>query len=223
MKRTAIALLLLPATAACQAGPTESLSPTHEAHAGAVAAMLDAGMERHTFPDPDPGVPAYARLTTLLDQIFHYDGWVVIPFYRDPACVPADFNLLGLFDPPGPDGPGAFGCPLTVRGFYLVEAGSPQGTFPRISFSDGDAVPVWLVRQDAFSAALETGRVTMADLEAMSPRRGVATSYRETLRPRIGEHLVVIDASGALDDGARFQFHVTHVEDVTRAIRLRIR
>lgn len=55
--------------------------------------------------------------------------------------------------------------------------------------------------------------VTFSDLEAMNPLRGTATTYDETLQPRPGEHLVVIDAAGHLDDGRPFEFHVTHVED----------
>jgi hypothetical protein len=224
MKRIALVLLMVPVAAACQAGPTEILAPTHEAHEAAVSALVAAGMQRVTFPDPDPGMPAYARMTTLLDQLFHDDGWLAIPFYRDPACIPEDFNLLGLFHPPGPDGIGAFECqPLTTHGFYLVEADAPMGTFPRVAFSSGDAVPFWFVDWDEFQAALGTGRVTIGDLAAMTRLEGVATSYRETLRPRPGEHLVVIDARGRLADGRAFQFHITHVEDQTRAVRVRFR
>jgi hypothetical protein len=51
---------------------------------------------------------------------------------------------------------------------------------------------------------------------------GTATSFDETLQPRMdeGEHLVMIDAAGQLEDGRAFHFHVVHLEDETLSLRL---
>jgi hypothetical protein len=189
-----------------------------------VDALLAEGYERHEFPDPDPGIPAYARVSPILGQFFHDDGWLAIPLYRDPACLPADFNLLEFFDFPGETGPGAFGCPLTVSGFALLEPGSELGTFPRITIANGNAVPFWFVRWADFEAAMASGSITFAELEGMERLVGTATSFDETLQPRMdaGEHLVMIDAVGQLDDGRAFSFHVVHLEDETLSLRLSI-
>ena len=42
----------------------------------------------------------------------HTEEWAVVIFYRTPACVPADFNLLDFFDPP----PRPFLCDLQIEG-----------------------------------------------------------------------------------------------------------
>ena len=84
------------------------------------------GLVRTTWPSAeDPGMPFYARIE--IGQIVTVDGWAIIAFYRDPACIPADFNLLTFFDAPA-----AFGCPHTVEGFTLwygeAFAGAPPAT-----------------------------------------------------------------------------------------------
>jgi hypothetical protein len=65
--------------------------------------------------------------------------------------------------------------------------------------------------------------VTMGELRAMNPLRGVATRFSETLRPRVGDHLLVLSAAGTLTDGRRFDVQVTHVESTTRNLRIDIR
>jgi hypothetical protein len=204
------------ATEGAAAAPDASATPLEEAD------LLAQDYERVTFPDPDPGIPAYARVATVVNQFYHADGWLAIPFFRDPACVPDDFDMLALFDFPGPDGPGAFGCALRHSGHYLVEAGALPGTFPRLYVSTGDAVPFWFVRWGDFQTAMADGPVTLPRIRAMNPRMGTATVFRETVQPRLTEHLVITDATGRLDDGTPFEFHVTHVGDETRRIRIRL-
>lgn len=76
------------------------------------------------FPGPaDTGVPAYARIERAPDgkPLVHHDkDWAAIIFYRDPACVPAGFNLLDFLDTPG-----VFNCPMTVVGSSLWKNGPP--------------------------------------------------------------------------------------------------
>jgi hypothetical protein len=209
--------------AACSTGePTVAAQASPVARA-AQAAVPTTGMVKRRFPAEDPGIPIYMRLERSLDQVFRDGDWIVIPIYRDPTAIPPTFNLLTYFDPPGPGGPGAFAAPLRIEGHYMVEADAPLGTFPRIAISRGDAVPVWFVRREALAAAMADGVLTIGDLVALSPLRGTATRYAETLRPRVDEHLVVIDASGRLDDGRHFTVHVTHVGDRSQSVRIAFR
>jgi hypothetical protein len=207
-----------PAPVPTASGPSaeDSATPYDE------ATLLARGYTRVTFPDPDPGIPAYARVTSVASQFYHDEGWLAIPFFRDPDCVPDDFDLLRLFDFPGPNGPGSFACPLRHSGHYLVEDGAQPGTFPRLYVSHGDNVPFWFVRWSDFQKAMARGSVTLPQVRAMNPRKGVATDFRETVHPRLDEHLVITDARGRLEDGTFFEFHVTHVGDQTREIRLRL-
>lgn len=216
------AAALLPTLGGCgqpTAHTSEALAETAVEALGQEA----QGLARKEIPAEDPGPPFYARLTSTLDQFFHADGWLAIPFYRDPACVPPGFNLLELFHFPGPDGAGAFACPILVRGFMLIEPGAPLGAFPRKVALEGDSVPFWFVKWDDFQATAADGIVTIAELEALGPIRGTADRYRETLKPRVGEHAVVISAGGSTDDGRRFSFHVTHLEDQTKSVQVRFR
>jgi hypothetical protein len=170
------------------------------------------------FPKDDPGAPFYARSGPLLNQFFISNGWLVIPFFRDLSCIRPDFNFLNVFDVPA-----AFSCALTVNGFYIIEADAPIGTFPLIVQSTGTAVPFWFVRWDAFSQIAEDGVVTIEDRKALNPLTGTADKFKETLRPRMESHHVQINASGVLEDGRSFNFHVTHVGDETKNIGLTIK
>ncbi len=182
-----------------------------------------AGLVRVTVPDPDPGIPAYARAFPGANQFFHDGVWLAIPFYRAPSAIPADFNLLEFFHFPGPNGPGAFGTPILIEGFYFIEPNAPLGTFPTLAVSTGDSVPIWFVRWSDYQAAMADNVITIGDVVAMQPLRGIATQFKETLKPRLDDHLTVITASGVLDDGRTFEFHVTHVGDTTRALRITFR
>lgn len=221
--RSIVPLVTLALIAACGAeGPTIAAQSLTDARAAETEAKGGGMVKRH-FPADDPGVPIYMRLTTTLNQIFRDGDWVVIPIYRDPAAIPPSFNLLTYFDPPGPSGPGAFAAPLRITGHYMIEADAPLGTFPKIVISRGDAVPIWFVRWDALAAAMADGTLTVGDLAGLAPLRGTATRFTETLRPRMSEHHVVIDAAGTLADGRRFTVHVTHVGDRSRSVRIAFR
>lgn len=214
--------LLLPTALLLAAACTSSPSTSPEALADQlVAEARAAGMVRVAFPADDPGAPLYARVEPSLKQFFHNGEWLAIPFVRRPNQIPDDFNLMQYFNPPGPGGPGAFAAELVLSGFFMIEAGAPLGTFPKVAISTGTAVPIWFVRWTEFQAAMADGVVTMPELRALQPLVGTATRYHETLRPRPDEHLVVINASGTLADGRAFDLHVTHEGDITRSIRIR--
>lgn len=221
MLRTAsLTMTLLLALGGCSQETPLVAPPTPDA---ATAAAQSQGLVRLDIPDQDPGPPFYARVTTILDQLFHDDGWLAVPFYRAPSCVPAAFNLLEHFHFPGPEGGGAFGCPLLLSGFLLTEPDAPPTRFPRQVILRGSGSPFWFVRWDDFQEAAEDGVVTVGELASLDPLVGTTRRYHETLKPREEDHVVVIDADGTLEDGRTFSFHVTHIEDRTHAVRIRFR
>lgn len=209
------------AVAACSGSGTPAPPPADPM--GPLPALQDptGGLRTVAFPSDDPGPPFYTRVTTLSNQVFHDGETVAIPVYRDPACIPADFDLLLAFDPPGPGGPGAFACPLLVEGTFLIEPDAPLGTFPVQVMTRG-AAEVWFVPLADFQAASADGTFTFGELLALDPLRGQATHFNETLRPRMEDHQVVITSQGTLEDGRRFLFNVNHQGDRTRTLQMRI-
>ncbi len=207
-------------------GACSSAQPDDDLYAMTLAeqALVSQGMVVKTIPDEDPGPPFYARVTPLLNQLFVDGETLVIPFYRGTDCVPPDFDLMQIFHFPDPPNHfGAFECPLSVWGRLLIEADAPMGTFPKLVTLFGEDVTFFFVPWTPFQAAMQNGPVTMGVLEDLGAVAGSATRFNETLRPREGEHHIVINAGGQLDDGRRFTFHVTHIEDQTKSIRLQIR
>lgn len=165
------------------------------------------GQVRLLVPEQSLGGPFYARIERGL--VLQTDEWVAIAFYRDPACVPASFNLLDFFD--FANIPAIFFCPLTVNGFELWN--DPAGdAAPRQSKLKGNgAVPLWFVSVEDYQAALPG--LTMTELLAMpSLLQGVATDFEETLHPIEGarQSMLQIVAAGCLPDGRAF--HVVAVE-----------
>jgi hypothetical protein len=117
---------------------------------------------RVEVPEDSPGFPFYARI--VWPDIIHTDEWAVIPFYRDPSCVPGDFNLLGFIDIPR-----AFGCPLTVTGFEVWKNGLPIDQAPLVAktYALGN-VPVWFVAWPELDAAIADQVLTISELARLS-------------------------------------------------------
>lgn len=178
-------------------------------------AAIAAGAQVRTDAQP----PFYARISVnpllgLNQEILHDDEWAAIPFYRDPACVPADFNLLQFVDvtPDSVYGLRPFGCALAVEGFELWKNApgiDPAPIHSRLRAID--AVEIWFVSWPALSLEVQDGQLTIGELSSMpSLRRGTATLFSETLHP-LGPakaHNIALEALGYTDDGARFLFHV---------------
>lgn len=223
MRKIALLVVLWLPLTGCKADSATSADAAVEVGAASLAQIDSEGLVRLSIPDEDPGPPFYARVTSILNEFFHDDGWLAIPFYRDPGCIPPDFNMLELFDFPGPDGPGAFACPLLMQGFMLIEPDAPLGTFPRQVVLTGAAVPFWFVPWNEFQAAAIDGEVTIGELSALGPVIGLADRYHEMLKPRETDHAIVIDARGTLEDGRSFQFSVMHLDDRTRSVQVRFR
>ncbi len=226
LDRSALPLVLMAALSGCQVTPAAPLTEPTAPEAAALEART-AGLVRVSFPAQDPGPPFYARVSPypeLLNQVFSDGRTVAIPLYRAPSCIPDDFNLFQIGDPPSADGPGAFGCPLLVHGDGLIEAGAPPGTFPIHVVTKGPA-QIWFVDHDEFVFRTADGILPMARLagEFTSLRIGTADQFQEVLRPRFDpEHSVLIQARGRLEGGERFHLSVNHRGSTLRSIVIQI-
>lgn len=196
-------------------------------------AVLSVGASLHAsvrlwVPWQDPGPPFYAAIDRPpAGQIFQDGEWAAIPFLRDPACVPADVNLLDGFDLP----PRPFGCNLTVRGFVMYKNG-PDDLVPTHALLMGSgAVPVWFVRWSDLQAAIDDDLLTITELEALPSLLVGSASFFEYLqqpgafRPQgLGNGKIESVATGTLSDGRGFQFSVREmgVDQVSTLRHVRI-
>jgi hypothetical protein len=163
---------------------------------------------RTIIPDEDPGPPFYVRVERSAVHtaiVPHTSEWAALVFYRSPTCVPRDFNLMDLFNPPA-----AFGCPLTIDGWDLWRNGPPPTDFiPMLAHFYGlGAVPVWFVSWQELQAAVADDVLTMEELQSLpSLRVGSASYFREVLHPTDGaiEPKLSISAHGTLEDGSPFR------------------
>lgn len=220
-------LLVLVACERSTTAPADTLAPGEAPLLAQTAG--EGGLVRTTWPSAeDPGPPFYARTAPPPRPIHIVDGWSVIQFYRDPACIRPDFNLLAFFDPPA-----AFGCPLVVEGFALWD-GEPFVGAPKMAHQRGmGAVPFWFIPADAVLGAIEDGVLTIGELAALPGLIvGYATYFNDTQHPTAppefggGGHrnpVLTQNARGTLEDGRGFQYHLTAVKGEVKTIRLRFR
>jgi hypothetical protein len=170
--------------------------------------------------DNNGQVPFYARFGQ--NEIFDDGETAVIVFYRPPSCIPADFNMMAFFHFPGPTGPGAFACnPPTTDGFEIWEGAPGEGPAPKQAKLTGNgAVPVWFFAWSDLEPLVNSGVVTIGDLEALSPLRGSATIYDETLHPSQSNanSLVKITAKGNLEGGGSFRVNISYRNGVGNTI-----
>lgn len=169
--------------------------------------------------DPDGGqVPFYARIEPGGFAVSDGDTTLVY-FYRPPACIPADFNLLEFFDFPGPSGPGALGCqPATTEGHAIWETGILVDAAPFFSKLKGlGAVPVWFVDTGDYHNAISDGELTIGELDGLDPLKGNASHLNEVLRPQEVENItmLIVELAGELEDGTPFRAHSVSIQDVT--------
>ncbi len=178
--------------------------------------MQDSDNMTILFPDENPGIPIYARVGPILNQFFVTNGRLVIPFYRNPDCIPENFNFLTYYDPPA-----AFGCELTVEGKFIIEKEAGEEDFPIMAHTEGSQVPVWIVDWPEFQALMENDSVTLPDIEALNPIKGMAQQFEEYLSPRINEHEVIMEAGGTIPGtNQQFTFGLTHRADQIEWISL---
>lgn len=167
------------------------------------------GLTRTTWPtEENPGFPFYAR---ALDN----SEMVAFIFYREPGCVPADFNLLVFYDAPA-----AFSCPHTVHGALLWENEVYVGA-PKLIHSTGNgAVPIWFVSVEVANQAVQDDVLTIGELAGLDGLLiGYADQFNEELHPspdppELGgggnpNPIVIVDAHGQLEDGRAFDMHTS--------------
>lgn len=163
------------------------------------------------------GGPFYARLESYL---IHNDGeWAAIAFYRSPACVPIDFNLLAFFDP------AALDCPSFVAGFEIWKNGPSAGDQSPIQseLKATSPMPIWFVSWTELQAAIADDVLTIEELAALpSLLVGTATSFTETLHPSQAaqQTKTTIVASGFLEDGRNFTYQATETHDTLRHVKI---
>lgn len=194
-------------------------------------AFADEGLVRTEWPSAeDPGLPFYHRFLTPVemgDAHIEIDGdWAAVYFYRDPGCIPEDFNMMFFFDIPI-----AFGCPHEVTGFHLWH-GMPSNGSPKAAVIRGDgSVPVWFVPASVLEQALGDGELTMGELEGLDGLvKGSASRFSETIHPDPlppflggGGHdvpKIALVARGRLEDGRTFFIQATEIGDTTTSSRV---
>jgi hypothetical protein len=166
----------------------------------AMATVLPVGardVDRLEFPGDFPGPPFYARLQSVPLEA---NGWVAIPFIRDPAHVRPGFNLLLLVDVPW-----AFFTPLTSEGFVVQDE---SGDILQAVTNGVPGMPVWFVASAEFAAA-----------------GGAADFYREELHlPGPGRPSSMIDIVSRGTVGAdRFSVHFVEANGTIRVRRIELK
>ncbi len=186
----------------------------------------DEGLITTHWPSAeDPGMPFYARVELMPPYVFNDGEWAAIIFYREPSCVPDNFNLIRFFDVPG-----AFFCPHTVQGTSLWESSNMMIPPKIINMTELASVPVWFVPWEAVKSEANAGGViTRAGLEATPGLvKGYASRYRERLHPHpdfAGQGgnknaKMIVTAKGALEDGRDFGLQISWINDVVTNIRI---
>jgi len=189
-----------------------------------VRAETDLPSLKLEFPLESPGIPAYARLELLIPgfDVPSNEDWAAIVFYRDPDCVPTDFDLGQFFHFPGPGGPGAFGCRLLIEGFehWLNGPGEDPAPIYARSRNAVPELPIWFVSWPELDALFESGMVFIDEIEALpSLIRGSAWWFEEALYPNgaAPDPALTLKAHGRLESGGQFvlewHFHANAGED----------
>jgi hypothetical protein len=184
---------------------------------------------RLAFPEQVPGPPIYAQISNLPafgEEIYHSDEWAAIPFYRETGCVPGAFNLLDMYDIPTETSAGAFGCPLTIKGFEIWPAPPDQAPGPLHMQGLGlGKVPIYFVSWPELRAAVSDRILTFAELSSLpSLKIGYASFFSVNLHPSGLAKVphIEISARGTLQDGRQFQFHVAGGDQSTLVKHVKI-
>lgn len=191
----------------------------------AAPVALGNGPVKLEFPTESPGIPAYARLELLIPDfdVPNNDDWAAIVFYRNPDCIPLDFDLGQFFHFPGPEGPGAFGCELLIEGTEFWATGPEEESAPVYvrSRSAVPDLPVWFVAWSELNELFDAGMVYIDEVEALpSLIRGRAFWFEESLHPNgtAPDPAISLAARGQLETGGRFSlewhYHASADEDI---------
>lgn len=162
------------------------------------------------------GGPFYASFGSILPDgsvfVIHTDEWAAIPFYRNPACVPEDFNLVEQLDF------NALNCYSLVAGFEVWENGPGIDLAPiQISFKAAEPMPIYFIPWDVLEVALEDYMLTMPELRVLEGVRiGIATFYTETWHVEGGAQQVMgncVVKGDMADNGDKFELKYAYGVD----------
>lgn len=223
LSRLCLILNLLVLVGILSCSKDDSVKKTHLELAIEEYAKLksDPGFIEFSTPQDNPGPPFYARIGELgSDRLFLESGnTVIIPMMRNVDCINPEFNLLQIFDVPG-----AFGCALTVHGKGLIEPGAEPQIFPIIAYLQSLDMPIWFLDRTSLLAAMEDNVLTLNELEALNPKKGVASWYIEYNKPRTEEdYLLVIESNGMIPaTNQNFTFTVNATTKALQNVELTI-
>jgi hypothetical protein len=163
-----------------------------------------AGICQASVREEVTGVPFYARGADTPAEAYTDGETAVITFYRDPTCIPADFNLMDFYyDEIAPD------CASCVAGFDIWDGGpGPR----QLRLKNTGPMAIWFVNWTELLAAQADGKLTIGELASLdSLLKGTATFYTETLHPYgvANRTLITVVASGSLEDGRSFTYQIT--------------
>lgn len=163
------------------------------------------------FPVVSPGIPAYARLELLIPgfDVPHDKHWAAVVFYRNPDCVPPDFDLGQFFDLPRPGSLGAFACELLVEGHEIWRNGPSKDLGPiYVRTRNATArLPIWFVKWSDLRPLLDSGKVYIWQIRNLpSLVRGEARWFEEALYPNgaASDPGLTMKAAGRLENGGKF-------------------
>ena len=105
----------------------------------------------------------------------------VVVFYRQPSCIPTDFNLLDFFDFPDGSDLGAFDCQPPTTDNVSIWLNGPDVDFAplRSKFTGLGAVPVWFARIEELEAAVADDVLTIGELAGLPSLIGTGEHHRE--------------------------------------------
>ena len=188
------------------------LSPAWVSLLIAAATLECAGIAQAAVRAEGDGGPFYARIQA--DFVPNDGELAAIVFYRDPACVPTDFNLLQFWDP------GAFACHSYVTAFGIM--GKDPMANPIFTQLKGvEPVPIWFVSWGELQAVMADGVLTIAELASLpSLLVGYATFYLDTQHPGVRQCHSSVEASGYLEDGRLFQYQMVEWNNTITHIRI---
>jgi hypothetical protein len=199
-----------------------------------VASLAYANV-RVEFPAQIPGPPGYS----IIERGFipHTDDWAAVPFVRQTACVPLNFNLLDFADlaPAFPGGPPrSLLCDLTVEGHAIFKNGPPPVDIAPIQthMQGLGTVAIWFVSTEELATALQDDILTIAELTSLpSLRIGSAAFFELTqqpgpLRKGFGTGKIELNATGTLIGGGSFEFRMREMgidgQSVLRHIKIEV-
>ena len=178
-----------------------------------LVSMANVRVEVTSGTGPGSACPFYARIERQTGAI-HTDELAAIPFYRDPECVPEDFNLLDFFDAPA-----AFDCESYMAGFEVWKNPMPIDLAPiQSELKAVGPMPIYFVPWSVLEVAMGDDALTMDELKNLDGIRiGIATFYTETLHPSRGasQQVISIVAHGCMvkDSNVRFELKFTGTHD----------